>query len=117
MAAVRGAEPSVWRRAADRRSAVDGWARPTEPRVRPAGVVVSAPSFEHGTRVWQRAEQGLIEQLVAQSANKGLGKSVLHGLARGDVVPGDLMIVRPLQSFLPLLLSEDWPLPFCQGPL
>ena len=77
---------------------VDRWAHPTEPRVRPVGVVVRAPGFERSACMGQRSEQGLIEQLVPQAADEGLGKGILHGLARRDVVPSHLVIVRPLQD-------------------
>jgi hypothetical protein len=46
----------------------------------------------------QRSEQGLIEQLVPQAADEGLGKGILHGLSRRDVMPSHLVIVRPLQD-------------------
>ena len=46
----------------------------------------------------KRAEQSLIEQLVTQTADERLGERILHRLARGDVMPGDLVIVRPSQD-------------------
>jgi hypothetical protein len=48
--------------------------------------------------VHERVEQGLIEQLVPQTADEGLGKGVLHWLARRDVVPLDLVVVGPPQD-------------------
>ena len=39
---------------------------------------------------------GLIEQLVPQTADEGLGKGVLHRLARRNVMPLDLAVIgRP----------------------
>jgi hypothetical protein len=77
---------------------VDGGAQPAEPRVRPVVVVIGAPGFQHGAGVHERVEQGLIEQLVPQTADEGLGKGVLHWLARRDVVPLDLVVVGPPQD-------------------
>ena len=51
VSAVRGAEPSVERSAADRRAGVDGWAHPAEPRMGPFVVVVGAPGFQNGARM------------------------------------------------------------------
>lgn len=46
----------------------------------------------------ERAEQGLVEQFIAQSADEGFGKGILHRLARRDVMPVNLVIVGPLQD-------------------
>jgi hypothetical protein len=54
---------------------------------------IGTPSFQHGSGVRERAEQGLVEQFVAQAPDEGFGKGVLHRLARRDVVPGNLVIV------------------------
>jgi hypothetical protein len=57
MAAVRGAEPSMERGAADRRAtALDGWAHPAESRVGPLVVIIGTPGFEHGTGMRERTE-------------------------------------------------------------
>lgn len=61
-------------------------------------IVVGAPGFEHCTGVRERAEQGLVEQLVPQAADEGLGESVLYWLARRDVVPLNLVVVGPSQD-------------------
>jgi hypothetical protein len=52
----------------------------------PVVIVVDAPSVEHDTGVWQRPEQGLVEQLVAQTADEGFGKGIPYRLARRNVV-------------------------------
>lgn len=66
--------------------------------MRPVGVIIDAPSFEQGAGVRERAEQGLVEQFVAQTADERLGEGILDRLARRDVMPGDLVIVRPSQD-------------------
>ncbi len=43
----------------------------------PLGVIVLAPSFEDGAGMRQRAEQGLVQQLVAQTTVKALDEGVL----------------------------------------
>jgi hypothetical protein len=45
-------------------------------RVGPLVVVIGTPSFQHGSSVRERAEQGLVEQFVAQAPDEGLGKGV-----------------------------------------
>src|SRR5208283_230746 len=49
---------------------IDGWAHPAEPRVGPGVVVVSTPSFQNIAGMSERSEKGLIEQLVAQAADR-----------------------------------------------
>jgi len=63
--------------------------------MRPFFVVVTPPRFQHGTRVGQRAEQRLVEQLIAQPAVEALDEAVLLRLAGRDVVPADTGLVRP----------------------
>src|SRR5262249_21974286 len=92
MAAVRGAEPSAERSAADSRAVA--WiagAQPAEPRMRPLIIVVGTPGFEYSGGVREGAGQGLVEQLVAQAPGEGLGEGILHRLTRCDVVPADLV--------------------------
>ena len=43
-------------------------------------------------------EQGLVQQLIAQPAVKALDKGVLLWLAWRDVVPLDLLLLRPAQD-------------------
>jgi hypothetical protein len=47
-------------------------------------------SFEHSAGMRERAEQGLVEQFVAQAADEGFRERVLHRLARRDVVQATL---------------------------
>ena len=46
----------------------------------------------------KRAEQGFVEQFIAQASNERLDKGILNRLARRDVVPVHLVIVGPLQD-------------------
>jgi hypothetical protein len=66
--------------------------------MRALGVVVHPPSFKDGAHVRQRAEQRLIEQLVAQAADERFREGILYRFARRDVMPGDLVIVCPPQD-------------------
>jgi hypothetical protein len=66
--------------------------------MRSVGVVVCSPGFEHCAGVRKRAEQGFVEQFIAQASNERFDKGILDWLARRDVVPGDLVIVGPLQD-------------------
>lgn len=54
---------------------------PAETRMRPLAVVVVAPSIENDARVRQRAEQGLIQQLVAQTLVEAFDEGVLDGFS------------------------------------
>ena len=58
-------------------------------RVRTAVVVVGAPCRQHGARMGQRREQGLVQELVPEAADEALDEGVLGRLARRDVVPVD----------------------------
>src|SRR5579863_8031409 len=64
-----------------------------EARVRPHFVEVAPPVFELGAGVRQGAEQGLVQQFVAQLAVEALAEAVLLGLAGSDVMPADLVLV------------------------
>src|SRR5438477_13030372 len=68
---------------------------PAEARVRAFGVVITAPGFQHHPGMRQRTEQGLVQQLIAQPPVEAFDEGVLHRLAGGDVMPGDLLTVRP----------------------
>lgn len=46
----------------------------------------------------ERAEQGLVQQIVAQAAVEALDKGVLLRLAGSDVVPIDPAFLRPAQD-------------------
>jgi hypothetical protein len=58
-------------------------------------VVVPPPGLEHGAGVRQGAEQGLVDEFVAQAAVEALDEAVLLRLARRDVMPADLALVGP----------------------
>ena len=63
--------------------------------MRPVVIVIGTLSRQHGAGVRERAEQGLIEQLVPQPAREALGTDVLHRFAQRDVVRFDLTVVSP----------------------
>ena len=44
---------------------VAGRGQPGEPGVGSVGVVVVSPTLERATDVWQRPEQGLVQELIA----------------------------------------------------
>jgi hypothetical protein len=58
------------------------------------GVVIAAPACQHHAGLRQRADK----QLVAQPPVEALDEGVLDRLAGGNVVPGDLLPVRPGQD-------------------
>jgi hypothetical protein len=60
---------------------------PAELRMRSLLVVIAPPNLQHGAGVRQRAEQGFVQQLVAQPAVEALDEAVLLRLSRCDVVP------------------------------
>ena len=64
----------------------------------PFVVVIGTPGFKHGAGMREGAEQGLVEQFVAQAADERFSEGVLHRFARRDVVPGNLVIVGPSQD-------------------
>ena len=66
--------------------------------MRPNGVVVEPPFGQHRSGMGERAEQCLIQQLVAQTAIEALDKGVLLRFARRDVVPFDTAVPRPAQD-------------------
>ena len=62
------------------------------------GVVGLDPIGDGIAGVVDAEEQGLVEKLVAHPAVERLGIAILHGLARGDVVPLHLRLVGPVQD-------------------
>ena len=66
--------------------------------MRPDGVVVVAPRRQGRASVSERGEQGLVEALVAQPPDEGLGEGVLLRLAGCDLVPLDPALLGPLQD-------------------
>ena len=66
--------------------------------MRTDGVIILSPGFHEVPGVRQRMEKMLVQKLIADFAVKALGKTILAGFARRDVVPLDAMILRPLQN-------------------
>ena len=66
--------------------------------MRPDGVVIVAPKGDLAAGVVQRVEDLLVQQLIAQAAVEAFDEGVLLGLAGIDVVPGDVVLVCPLQD-------------------
>ena len=84
--------------------------------MRPYSVVVASPFLERQTRLHQRREQGLVQELVAQATVEALDEGVLHRFPGIDVVPldarfGSLAPVALLVSSGPLSLTIDPGLP------
>ena len=63
---------------------------PTEPRVRVFGIVILAPGGQRSASMLQGREQGLAQQLVAQSIIAALNKGILGRLSGSNIVPDDL---------------------------
>ena len=74
---------------------IAGRSKPSEPGVGSVGVVVVAPALERAADVWQRAEQGLVQELVAQPAVEAFDEGVLDRLSRRDVMPADVALIGP----------------------
>ena len=66
-------------------------------RVRAPTVVIIGPIGDAGSGVIEAEEQGFIEKLISHPAVKTLAESILHGFARCDEVPGDVVFLRPGQ--------------------
>ena len=71
---------------------------PAQFRVWSDCVVVVLPGGQHEPRVGQRGEQRLVEAFVAQAAVEALDEAVPRRLARCDVMPLDLALLRPAQE-------------------
>ena len=63
--------------------------------MRPYRVVVHHPCSDHRSCVIKAEEQRLIQQLIAHLAIEAFDIAILHGLARGDLVPVDLVVFAP----------------------
>ena len=66
--------------------------------VRPDSVVVVAPEGDLSARVIQGVEDFLVQQLVAQAAVEAFDEGILLRLAGIDVVPGNVVLIGPLQD-------------------
>lgn len=58
-------------------------------------IVVVFPSADLFPGVAKRREQGLVQQLIAEPAVEGLDEVVLHGFARGDIMPFNTGLLTP----------------------
>ncbi len=72
-----------------------GGGLPAQLRVRPDRIVIVPPVGQHEPGMGQRSEQRLVEAFVPQAAVEALDEAVLHWLARCDIVPLDLALLRP----------------------
>jgi hypothetical protein len=63
-----------------------------------AMVVVVAPGLDQPTRLAERAEQRLVQQLVPQPGIEALRERVLHRFAGLDIPPRNAPLVRPGQD-------------------
>ena len=79
------------------RFGVGGWREVAEAAVRPDYVVIVFPERQNLSCVRERAEQRLVQQLVAEAAVEALHKCILSRFAGRNVVPLDLMLLRPAQ--------------------
>lgn len=62
------------------------------------GVVVGQPQCQGLAGMNERDEQGLVQQLIAQTPIEALDKGILLRLAWRDVVPLDPLLLRPAQD-------------------
>lgn len=58
-------------------------------------VIIGPPASERDAGLGQRREQRLVQQFIPQPTVEALDEGILHGLARGDVVPCDAALVGP----------------------
>jgi hypothetical protein len=75
-----------------------GWRQIAQTTVWPDGVVVEPPFGQDHSGMGERAEQRLVQQLVAQTAIETLDKGVLLRFARRDLVPFNTAVLRPTQD-------------------
>ncbi len=64
--------------------------------VRPLGVVLLAPLFDHSAGLAEGREVMLVQALIAQLAVEAFDEAVLHRMARANEVEGDVVRGRPL---------------------
>ena len=64
----------------------------------PENAVVILPCRQHHPDVGERREQCLVEQIIAQPPVKALDQGALCRLTWRDVVPVDVLLLRPLQD-------------------
>ena len=68
--------------------------------MRPDVVVVVAPQGQLTAGISQAVEDLFVQAFIPQAAVEGLDVAILLRLARIDVMPLDLVVVRPLQDGL-----------------
>ena len=76
------------------------WGLVTQRGMGPDVVVVIAPEGQLAAGIGQAVEDLLVQAFVAQAAVEALDVAILLRLARINVVPLDLVVVRPLQDRL-----------------
>lgn len=69
----------------------------SQSRMGPDGVVIVLPSRDDGAGLGHAGKDCLLQQFVTHPAIESLYITVLHGPARGDVVPLYAMILCPFQ--------------------
>ena len=65
--------------------------------MRSVQIVVDPPVFNNVPGMAIAAEQMLVEAFISQSSIEAFDKSILHRLARGDVVPFHASILLPFE--------------------
>ena len=68
--------------------------------MRPDTVVVIAPEGQLAAGISQIVEELFVQAFIPQAAIEGLNVVILLRLARIDVMPFDLVVVRTLQNVL-----------------
>src|ERR1700746_74829 len=71
-----------------------------EATMRSDGVVVVLPNRQNLASMGKRCEQCLVQTFIAQPAEEGFHERILLRLARGNVMPLDLHLLRPAQDRL-----------------
>ena len=61
-------------------------------------IIVVTPGGQHGPRLRQAREQGLVQTLVPEPGVEALDEPVLLGLAGRDVMPFHVPLFRPAQD-------------------
>ena len=61
-------------------------------------IVVETPGFDDPARLFQAAEQVLVQAFVAKAPDKAFCKPILHRLAGRDVMPADPALLLPFQD-------------------
>src|SRR6267143_3061133 len=100
---------AVWRGGSNVRSAALVWVAPpiaccgevggvgrrgeiAQRRVRTPLIVIADPVRDRCPRMSEAEEEGFVKKLIPHPAIKTLAEAVLHGLARRDEVPGNLVL-------------------------